>query len=177
MGKTLGQMAYEAYAEVEYDHPLRPLDPWPPSDVDGWQSAAGAVVKELRQRNRLCSYVAWNTRAYREAGPQRFEVGQRVTDAERNEWKGVIEGFSVRWEHLPGHCVIYEPDDLEPLPNNPPAEPEMPIERGRDPAWETALTVERLVEALREVIASERGSIGDHNMLRQIIEALESDEK
>lgn len=46
MTKSLGQVAYEAYAESEYDHPLRPLDKWPPSDVNGWQAAAEAVVKQ-----------------------------------------------------------------------------------------------------------------------------------
>jgi len=68
--------------------------------------------------------------AYREAleaGPRGFEVGQRVTDAERNEWRGTIEGFSVRWEHLPGHCVIYEPDDLRPIPD--------PLPEGQGHIW------------------------------------------
>lgn len=46
-----------------------------------------------------------------------------------------------------------------------------------EPKWQTPLTVERLVDALREVIASERGSIGNHNMLRQIISALDSEEE
>jgi hypothetical protein len=45
-----------------------------------------------------------------------------------------------------------------------------------EPIWETALTEERLVRVLRGVIAEERGSIGDNNLLRRIIEALESAE-
>jgi hypothetical protein len=46
-----------------------------------------------------------------------------------------------------------------------------------EPVWETSLTEERLVRVLRGVIAEERGSIGDDNLLRRIIEALERAEK
>jgi hypothetical protein len=39
--------------------------------------------------------------------------------------------------------------------------------------WETSLTEERLIRVLRGIIAEERGSIGDNNLLRRIADALE----